>query len=113
MANIAGVFRNSNGEWLLGFSSKVFSPNPLEAELQALLLGLNVVIQHCSTPLQINMDCLPIVQALSNVSSDDSPLMSDCRCLMLKLGNSLLEHVYKEQNKLAHALARMNATTTM
>ncbi|KAF3652708.1 hypothetical protein FXO38_15969 [Capsicum annuum] len=86
MANIAGVFRNSNGEWLLGFSSKVFSPNPLEAELQALLLGLNVAIQHRFTSLQINVNCLPIVQAVSNVSLDDSPLMSDCRCAVTTAG---------------------------
>ncbi|PHU22506.1 putative serine acetyltransferase 2 [Capsicum chinense] len=39
--------------------------------------------------------------------------MSDCRYLMLKLGNLLLEHVYREQNKLAHALARMNTITSM
>ncbi|KAF3679535.1 hypothetical protein FXO37_03818 [Capsicum annuum] len=35
------------------------------------------------------------------------------RSPMLKLGNLLLEHVYREQNKLAHALAQMNATTTI
>lgn len=39
MANIASVFRNSNGERLVGFTSKVFTPNTMEAELQALLLG--------------------------------------------------------------------------
>ncbi|KAM3268936.1 hypothetical protein P3S67_030900 [Capsicum chacoense] len=39
--------------------------------------------------------------------------MFDCRYMMLKLGNPLLEHVYREQNKLAHALAQMNITTTM
>lgn len=32
---------------------------------------------------------------------------------MLKLGNPLLEHVYREQNKLTHTLAQMNATITM
>ncbi|KAF3662107.1 hypothetical protein FXO38_11360 [Capsicum annuum] len=34
------------------------------------------------------------------------------RCLMRNLGDPLLEHVYREQNKLAHALTRTNVATT-
>ncbi|PHT34411.1 Beta-adaptin-like protein B [Capsicum baccatum] len=45
-ATIAGVFRNCNGTWILGFTNQFPTLDPLEAELHALLLGLAISLEH-------------------------------------------------------------------
>lgn len=107
-ATITGVFRNCNGAWILGFINQIPTLDPLEDELHALLLGLTVALEHCFGEIEIKLDC----QQLANLSIVNSSLISDCRCLLLALGKPQVKHVYREGNKLADALARMNVHTT-
>ncbi|KAF3677928.1 hypothetical protein FXO38_03527 [Capsicum annuum] len=55
-ATIAGIFRNHNGAWLLGFTEHISTTSPLEAEIHALMLGLSIVRQYQLNSLKINVD---------------------------------------------------------
>lgn len=53
---IGGIFRNSQGEWILGFSNASFGPSPLSMELQALKYGLQLAMENNLIQLVIETD---------------------------------------------------------
>ncbi|PHU06646.1 hypothetical protein BC332_23135 [Capsicum chinense] len=108
-ATIAGIFRNCTGAWLLGFINQILVSNPLEAEIHALLLGLSLALEYKFLSLEINLDCQQVVNLLREMPNTSSSLISNWRCLLRTLGNPQVKHVYREQNKLADAMARKHA----
>lgn len=55
-ATIAGVFRNPNGAWILGFINHISATDSLEAETHALLLGLSVASEYRFHLLEISLN---------------------------------------------------------
>ncbi|KAI8572922.1 hypothetical protein RHMOL_Rhmol01G0238700 [Rhododendron molle] len=68
----------------------------LEAELWALHDGLQLALDRKITQIYVEMDALAAVQ-----------LIMDWRFLMRKLGVEKIDHIYREGNKCADALANM------
>ncbi|KAF3682670.1 hypothetical protein FXO37_02220 [Capsicum annuum] len=111
-AVIAGIFRNHNGDWLLGFIDHIFTTSPLEAETHALMLGLSIALQYRFHPLEINIDCEHLVRLLQVSSNVNASVLIDCKYLLRALNELQIVHVSSEQNKLTDALARVNLYTT-
>ncbi|KAK6778033.1 hypothetical protein RDI58_024751 [Solanum bulbocastanum] len=112
LSTLGGVFRNSIGDWMLGFTGTCPTSKPLETEMRALLLGLTLALQYEMMHLEINIDSLQLVHLLNSPLFHDSPLLIDCRYLLRRMGDPRVSHVYREQNKLADALVAVAITTT-
>lgn len=111
LSTLGGVFRNSVGDWILGFTGTCPSCQPLEMETQALLLGLTLALHYGLMHLEINVDSQKLVHLLNSLLYHDSPLFTDYRYLLHRMGDPSVSHVYREQNKLADALAAAAITT--
>ena len=63
--------------------------------------------------LIIELDVLAIVHLMKNsiVNLSLEPLLTDCRLLLKKFPNLRIEHLYKEANQCADALARIGSTS--
>ncbi|XP_015086971.1 uncharacterized protein LOC107030084 [Solanum pennellii] len=83
LGGIGGVFRNHDGDWILGFSGLVATADALSTELHALLKGLQLALDRHLLPLEINVD---------------AQLLVDLLCLLRRLGDPTVRHVYREQN---------------
>ncbi|KAK6782053.1 hypothetical protein RDI58_019849 [Solanum bulbocastanum] len=55
-------------------------------------------------PLQINIDALELVSSLTHTTNNAIHFFTDCRYLLDKLNDPEVNHVYKEQNKVADQL---------
>lgn len=51
-----GVFRNHNGDLVMGHVGHYELTNVIKIELMTLLRGLQIAVEHKLTPLQIQMD---------------------------------------------------------
>ncbi|XP_070002723.1 uncharacterized protein [Nicotiana sylvestris] len=54
--SVGGVFRNSSGNWVLGFLGSLPDTTNTQAELLAVLKGLQIADQRGFIPLEINTD---------------------------------------------------------
>lgn len=68
-ASIGGTIRNSAGTLLLAYSGRIAAENSLEAELKALFKGTDLRKDMNITHLQIEGDCLILVNSLQNSDS--------------------------------------------
>ncbi|WMV53491.1 hypothetical protein MTR67_046876, partial [Solanum verrucosum] len=68
--------------------------------------GLTIALTYNLTPLEINVDCQDILHCLANDHPSYSNSLADCRELLLKLGNPLVQHKYREENQVADTLAK-------
>lgn len=110
-AEIGRVFRNSSGDWLLGFTTTTKSLTPLERDVFALFKGLQIAVEQHLQTLEINVNADQLVTLLNTINVNTSSLVCDCRCLLHQLGDPKALHIYREQNRLADSLARMTTLT--
>ncbi|KAL2924574.1 hypothetical protein RDABS01_033448 [Bienertia sinuspersici] len=57
MAGLAGVIRNKNGMWVMGFQRHYYANNPLMAELRAIYEGIKITKSLEITHIMIFTDC--------------------------------------------------------
>ncbi|OIT28226.1 hypothetical protein A4A49_55043 [Nicotiana attenuata] len=76
------------------------------AELQALLRGLQLAEQNNLPPLEINTDSSETINMLLNGSLIYDPLICECRSLIHRMDSVVVKHLYREQNRVADALAK-------
>lgn len=99
-----GVIRNSNGEWCMGYSGMCAAYAPANAELYALLKGLDLVVQNSYHPIEIEVDSLELLNSLDTCNPIFNPELSLCRSLLRRLGNLVLRHSFLEANGVAQFL---------
>ncbi|OIT05141.1 putative ribonuclease h protein [Nicotiana attenuata] len=104
---IGGVFRDSTGNWILGFTKTTTGPSPLYIELEALCYGLQLAVTYKFTNFQIETDSASIPSLIeSKFSPLYNTLISKCRYWLKMLGNPPILHNFREGNKIAHELAQ-------
>lgn len=103
---VGGVFRDSNGSWVLGFMKACAHTTPLQAELLAILHGLRLANERNYTPLEVHTDSATSVSIISNSHACFTNLISECRYLLKKLRPTTLKHVFREENGVADAIAK-------
>lgn len=89
----------------MGYAGHYSYTSVVNMELMALLHGLQMVLMHNLTPLQIQLDAQEVITTLQNNTSIHSPLLLDCRLLIQQLSSPQLNHTYREQNIVADKLA--------
>ncbi|KAM3380383.1 hypothetical protein P3S68_005956 [Capsicum galapagoense] len=115
IAGLGGVFRNSSGKWIMGFTAHALAKDIFYHKLQDLFVGLQLALLHNLRPLEINIDAEQIIKFFTNTESNpnNSALLADCRSLLLRMGSPPLIHIYREQNRLTDSLARRAITTAL
>ncbi|OIT22083.1 hypothetical protein A4A49_65484, partial [Nicotiana attenuata] len=101
-----GVFRNHNGDRILGYMDNVPHTTNTRVELQALLRGLQLAEQNNLAPLEINTDSYETINMILNGSLIYDPLICECRSLIHRMDSVVVKHIYREQNRVADTLAK-------
>jgi ribonuclease HI len=95
LASLGGVLRDSNGNWLRGFSHKLGITNSLAAELWGVRDGLLLARDLNIRKLIIESDAKSVVDLLktenlgNNAFHPYSALINDCRYLILSFEGGL------------------------
>ncbi|KAF3620202.1 hypothetical protein FXO37_33363 [Capsicum annuum] len=89
IGGLGGVFRNSQGEWVMGYTAHTTFQDIALHELQALFVGLQLAVSHDLKPMEINVDAEQLSTLLNNatMTTNVSTLLSDCRFLLQQLGS--------------------------
>ena len=113
-ASIGGTIRSSARTLLLAYSGRIAAENSLEAELKALFKGTDLRKDMNITHLQIEGDCLILVNSLQKSDS--------LSCSFMETWGSLIPNLTKFQwweaslscrnaNKVAYCLAKFDFPT--
>lgn len=60
----------------------IYSTDSIDTELQALVRGLRIAVDHKITPLEVSVDCEEFIHYLKNDHPTYSNIIADCRDLM-------------------------------
>ena len=110
LAGGGGLLRDSNGNWIHGFACFLGNCSSTIAELWALKDGLSLALSLGFSLISIELDAEMVVLLLKNPSTVNlvmEPLLSDCRNLLQLFDNPVMQHVYREANQCADALATL------
>ncbi|GLT95486.1 hypothetical protein SLE2022_131660 [Rubroshorea leprosula] len=105
-----GVFRDSNGNWILGFVRRIGSTDSLSTELWALRDGLKLAVDFQFTHIIVETDSYIASQLLAKppiATHQLSSLLLDCRDLLQFIPHAIVNHTVREANMVADQLARM------
>lgn len=78
-------------------------------ELMTLRQGLILIEEHNLCPVEICIDLEKIINWLTKENLLYNPIIHDCRYLIRILGNPIIHHSYREQNKVADTMANVGA----
>ncbi|KAL5763133.1 hypothetical protein ACOSP7_019397 [Xanthoceras sorbifolium] len=107
---VGRVARDLNSNWVRGFAMHLRAGNILEAELNAVLLGLDMVWDAGFRKVIVESDCLEAITLIQNDCSINNPLwwlIQKCKKAVSKEWSCHLAHIYRECNGAADALAGM------
>nr|GLL46072.1 uncharacterized protein LOC107462117 [Ipomoea trifida] len=117
-ASCGGLLRDVNGNWLLGFKAKVGHCSIEEAKAWSILKGLKTIWNHGYRKVIIESDAKRVVDWINASEYEKSPtgmvanIINECRKWLRMNWQIQLNHVFREQNKVADALARMALKST-
>ncbi|XP_075111845.1 uncharacterized protein LOC142181990 [Nicotiana tabacum] len=95
---------------IVGFTNKIKAYNSTHAELQALHGCLKLAHDKGLAPLENDSDSTDIIQLLQhNISPAYTNIILKCRYLLKKLGNPVVWHNFREDNKVAHFLCKLGS----
>ena len=102
--------RNDKGEAIAGSSHILLNlSDATMAETYALKLGLELVDRVGCHPINIETDCLELVQAFNGeivIGGPYNAVLAYCFQLASRIGDMSMHHCFREANKVAHNLAR-------
>ncbi|XP_075097978.1 uncharacterized protein LOC142175291 [Nicotiana tabacum] len=104
--DLGGIFRNSNGDWIVGFHKAGHAISPMHAELMALQEGLKIAREMNFQKLEIETDCAEIIKLIYEDNYYLSNIVHECRLLMHQLNLPPLRLNFIEGNEVAHVLAK-------
>ncbi|XP_028080539.1 uncharacterized protein LOC114282098 [Camellia sinensis] len=106
-----GLIRDEHGAWVCGYYERLQPGTSLEAELWALYKGLTVILQKGMDNVTIELDTMQVVQLMNEETRDNCPfknLVEDSK-ILLQGCQCTVQHVWKEGNLCADALAKFGA----
>ncbi|KAK8491767.1 hypothetical protein V6N12_005723 [Hibiscus sabdariffa] len=107
--SIGGLFRNCDGDWIMGFAKAVGHANSLQAELWALFEGLLLAWEQGFEKVLVRSDSKQTVD-LVNSPSTDSSVLSLVRAIHRLRRHSwatIVSWVPRDDNRPADALAKL------
>ncbi|GKV49249.1 hypothetical protein SLEP1_g56010 [Rubroshorea leprosula] len=110
LSRSGGIFRDSLGNWVLGYARNIGFSSPLAAELWAIRDGLVLAIQKGFHNLIVESDSKVVVLLLTKGCVSTHPhstLILDCKMLMQKIHQIHLVNIVRERNMCANQLAKM------
>ena len=112
-----GVFRNTRGDWVLGFCCYLGVCSSFRAELLALLYGLRIAWSQGFRKLIVHIDSktpMKLLEAEACSMSTHVHLILKCRALLAnKQWVTKLNHSFRELNRVADCLANIGVTHTV
>ena len=102
--------RNSDGNWIRGFSRSMGTCSSLMAKIWALKDGLCLAKELGFSSIYVEVDVELVVGLLFNPSCVNlvmEPLLFDCRNLLQDFTNPIERHVFRKVNQCADALANL------
>ena len=112
LARGGGLIRNNDGNWFTGFARAMRNTCCEMTELWALKDGLTLALQLGIVNLTVEINADMLIFLLNNHSCSNllmEPLLSDCRNLLLRFSNPVVNHIFREANQCADALAKLGA----
>lgn len=113
-AGFGGLFRDSNGKWMLGYYGKLASKSILIAELWAIYRGLTIIQEENMKNVTIESDSSLAVNLINEGTPGDHAgdhaqgIIKDAHALLAHT-ETKLAHIYRGANKCADHLARVGA----
>ncbi|GLT29719.1 hypothetical protein SLA2020_045650 [Shorea laevis] len=107
-----GLFRNSQGRWLLRYTRNIGYTTALAAELWAIRDGLQIAINMHFNSIIVETDCYVAYQLISTTDNRHHPhstLIMDCKALMNMIPQVRLRHVLRQSNMAADMMAKKGA----
>lgn len=71
--------------------------------------GLKLMMEHNLRPLEINIDSKEIINMIHKGNMLYNPIINECRLLIRNLRGPAVHHNFREQNRVAHILAKKEA----
>lgn len=107
-AGAGGLFRGSDGGWVLGFVHNIGCASAIRAELLVLWTGLSIATRNGWHELLIETDSTTVVDLVLRTSIPHrayKALVSDCRRLLRRVRGAILSHAFREANRCMDNLA--------
>lgn len=109
MAGCGGVLRDHHGDWVCGFQQKIGYCSSDEAEALGMLQGLRLLATLGTRYVIVESDSASIIDSLrsrSKLHGNIGNILQRCQTAATNFEEIHFEHIYREQNKLADALAK-------
>ncbi|XP_016544379.2 uncharacterized protein LOC107844486 [Capsicum annuum] len=103
---LGGLIRDHNREWVVGYMECTSLTTPLHAEFKALLRGLRIASTMFIKPLTICTYSKELVNTITYGHDLYANLISECRSLLQVLETAGINHIFREQNKVADSFAK-------
>ncbi|KAL5822912.1 hypothetical protein ACOSQ3_020836 [Xanthoceras sorbifolium] len=110
MISFGGVIRDAQKNWLGGFAVNKGRGSVLEAEIWGIFEGIKLVWEASYKKVVIELDSKSAVELLLSDFSEDHPLFTlliNCRNLIRGCWVRVVQHVFRESNRVADNLANL------
>lgn len=112
VAGGGGVLRDGFGNWVVGFSIGFDFRSSVFAELSALRGGLIIAKSLGIKKIVVELDAKVVVSLITNSSKTKKSINStvmDCKNLLQGFEEYIIQHTYREGNRVADVLAKMGS----
>ncbi|KAI0498490.1 hypothetical protein KFK09_019378 [Dendrobium nobile] len=113
-AGAGGIIRNNNGIVLATFATPIYCRSAIQAEINALILGLQVCSNLGFNFIWIEVDAALLIQIISNAIPGNPENYYRIRKLKLSLTkfHYHISHIFREANSCADWLAKYGCDST-
>ncbi|XP_070004941.1 uncharacterized protein [Nicotiana sylvestris] len=109
---LGGVFRNANGNWVVGFAKSSHASGSIQAEIEALLEGLKTAQAWGMFPLEIWTNSTEVIQSIQQGNRLYDDIVNECKLLMHQHKEITLQHAFRQWNNIAHQMEKKVADIT-
>lgn len=100
IGGLGGVFKNLNGDWIMGYAQALTKVSNVQAKLMAIRDGLRIAMDNQIQYLVVESDSQTALDLLKmNLNNKLNFIVLDCRYLMQKIYSVILQHSYTRGTK--------------
>ncbi|XP_016581818.1 uncharacterized protein LOC107879257 [Capsicum annuum] len=107
---LRGVIRDHEGNWVMCYYSAAPCTTPLHAELLALIKVLQLAVTNNIKLIKIGIDSVELTHMFQTDNGHYHNVLFICRSLMRATQAIPPHHIFREQNMVADALAKLGLT---
>lgn len=109
-----GVLSDEKGAWIWGFVTTIPQPKVLEAEIEAIRIGLSIAWEKRVPRIEIETDSSDAYSLISRVQIGAHPLMKiieECQILLRKPWEYKFRWIARSENRLADAVVKLPSSS--